>query len=48
MLDGEEVVEDFDWSEVGFKESGGVQETWLIDVADWVGGVKGGDGGDVT
>jgi len=48
VLDGEEAAEEVEWGKGGFEEGGGVEEARLVEVTDGVGGVEGGDGGDVA
>ncbi len=48
VFDREELVEEDVWGEGSFEEGGGVEETRLVEIAYRVGGVEGGDGGDMA
>jgi hypothetical protein len=48
VLDGEKATEDVERASIGFEERGGVEEARLVEIADGVGCVKAGDGGDLA
>jgi hypothetical protein len=48
VFDGEKMVENVEWAEVSFQEDGSVEEARLFEVANGIGCVEGGDGGDVA